>query len=59
MNKIDKIKSYIAIGLLALVVIPFVALGKDHDFTRTAAAFAIIAWLGVVFYTNRLKKKDQ
>ena len=57
MKKLDRIKNILAFILLAGVLIPFIMLGKDHEITRFAAAFSIIAWLLVMFIVNHLKKK--
>lgn len=59
LKRLDKIKNFIAVGLLALVLIPFVTLGKDNDITRFATVFALISWLVVVFYVNRKKRKEE
>jgi hypothetical protein len=57
MKRLNRIKNILALILLAGVLIPFISLGKDHEITRIAAAFSIIAWLVVMFWINHLKKK--
>ena len=57
MKKLNRLKNILAFALLVIVLIPFVALGKDHQITRFAAAFSIISWLVVMFWINHLKKK--
>ena len=57
MKKLDRIKTVVAFLLVILVIIPFTVLGKDHDFTRGAAVFAIISWMVLMFTIGRLKKR--
>ena len=57
MKKLDRLKSIIAICILAVIVSSFVILGQDHTLTRYAAVGGIILWLVTMYAIDRMKKK--
>ena len=56
MFKPDRVKAIVGIVLVVIVLGSFVILGQNHVVTRYSAVIAIIIWLGVMFWMNKIKR---